>query len=133
MYSNTCSENPKFGALSEILKLNLWCICTRGRHNWIGSDKSIRSYFLRELPIRSNFFEKVTDPILFSREGHRSSPFFSKTDQIGWNYIVSSYEVVIFGIKIDCIIERTITIISIINFKSFGDFKKISKKCHCKT
>ena len=45
--------------------------------------------FLSWLPIRSNFFETVTDPI-------RSDPNFSKTDQIGLKYIVSSYSVVIF-------------------------------------
>ena len=55
----------------------LWCqskgSAQLDRIGWIGSEKSIRSYF----------FEKVTDPILFSREGHRSDQIFSKTDQIG--------------------------------------------------
>jgi hypothetical protein len=51
----------------------------RGRHTWIGSVGPEKS-------IRSNFFERATDPILFFREGHRSDPIFSRRPPIRSNF-----------------------------------------------
>ena len=67
MYSNTSSKNPKFEALSEIIETKFVVYLYQGS-----------AQLDRIGQIRSDFIEKVTDQILFSREGHRSDPIFFK-------------------------------------------------------